>query len=495
MSRSVAPNILMLCTDQQRFDTLGCYGNVQAHTPNLDRLASQGARFEKCYVQNPICSPSRASLFTGMYARNHGLWANGVSMPKHRKMVTRVLADAGYDCGMIGKQHLSACEGWQTEQRFDDGYRVFEWAHDPIHRSPQNAYLRWLRSNFPDVYNGIFSDEGDPDQAEAGNKSRGATPMNTVPVEAHYSHWVADRAIAFMNDESREREQPFFLMANFFDPHHPFGAPEEFRKKFNAESIAPPVHASDELQHKPTVQQQYSRKSYGGHAPGFQEYDPEEIREIRAAYHAMIALVDHEVGRILDALEASGMADNTLVVFTSDHGEMLGDHDILLKGPMMYDCCTRVPLVLRWPEGISPQQTVPDIVQWIDLTSTFLDVANAKGAMSAQGESLMRLFESDNPEWRDWALCEYRDSGHQATPPVHTTMLRYKQYKLVIWHGFPATDRETQGEMYDLAADPDELDNLYHDPEHRDLRESLKDQLLNVLDHTEDRSQPRVSNW
>lgn len=488
------PNILMICTDQQRQDSLGCYGANYAHTPNLDAFAKSGAVFEQCYVQNPICSPSRASLFTGMYARNHGLWANGVAMPDHQKMFTRVLADAGYDCGMIGKQHLSPCEGWQTEKRYDDGFRSFEWAHDPIHRSPQNAYLRWLRDTHPEAYGSLFQGEGDPRGAEAGNKARGATPANTLPVEAHFSHWVADRSIAFVEEAEREVDQPFFLIANFFDPHHPFGAPEEFRKLIDADAIPGPVRADGELDEKPDVQAAYSKKSYGGHAPGFEEYSADEIKEVRAAYAAMVALVDHEVGRVLAALDASGMADDTLVIFTSDHGEMLGDHDIMLKGPMMYDACTKVPLIARWPGHITPGTRVPNIVQWIDLPATFLDVSHAKGAHRGQGDSLMGLLDGQK-DWRDWALCEYRDSGHQAQPPVHTTMLRHEHYKLVVWHGSPATDRKMDGELYDLEADPGELKNLYHDPAHRDLRERLKDQLLNVMDHTEDRSQPRVSNW
>ena len=495
MPGAQTPNILMLCTDQQRFDTLGCYGNVHAHTPNLDRLAEQGALFEQCYVQNTICSPSRASLFTGMYARNHGLWANGVSMPEHQKMFTRVLADAGYDCGMIGKQHLSAVADYVTEKRFDDGYRVFEWAHDPVHRAPTNAYLRWLRKTYPELYENVFPVEADPDKAEGGNKARGATPMNVIPTEAHFSHWVADRAIAFIDDsEERAADQPFFLIANFFDPHHPFGAPDEFRKLIDADAIPGPVRADGELASKPAVQTLYSEKSYSGWAPGYQEYSSDEIKELRASYLAMVALVDAEVGRVLDALDASGQSKNTMVVFTSDHGEMLGDHEQLLKGPMMYEGCTRVPLIIRWPEQVPASTRVENLVQWIDLSATYLDVSGAKGEHRGQGASLMELFENDT-DWRDWALCEYRDSGHPGNPAVHTTMLRYEQWKLVIWHGAPATEREMDGELYDLAVDPNELTNLYHDAEHRDVRERLKDQLLNVLDHTEDRSQPRVSNW
>ena len=258
---------------------------------------------------------------------------------------------------MIGKQHLSACEGWQTETRNDDGYRLYEWAHDPIHRSPQNAYLKWLKRKFPKLYTKIFPNEGDPSEAEAGNEARSATPMNMVPMEAHFSHWVAETAIDFIRDDKRKEEQPFFLIANFFDPHHPFGAPNAFRELIDADAIPPAVRVDGELETKPDVQAAYSKASYGGAAPGFQDYSPEEIREIRAAYAAMVAMIDLEVCRILDTLEAAGKVDDTLVVFTSDHGEMLGDHDILLKGPMMYDCVTRVPLLMRWPGQIPGRQT------------------------------------------------------------------------------------------------------------------------------------------
>ncbi len=504
MPTTKRPNILLLCTDQQRYDTLGCTGNAAAQTPHLDALAAEGTLFENCYVQNTICSPSRASLFTGQYVHNHGLWANGVSLPAHAKMFTRALADAGYDCGMIGKQHLSACQDWRTEPRHDDGYRVFEWAHDPIHRSPQNSYLAWLREKFPETYREVLGAGSDPAASEAGNKARGATPMNLVPVEAHFSHWVAERAIAFIQDPAREPEQPFFLIANFFDPHHPFGAPKAYRERFDAGRLPGPVGDAAELASKPSVQSDYARASYSGAAPGFLDYSPQEIREIRAAYYAMIALVDDEVGRVLDALQAAGAAEDTLVIFTSDHGEMLGDHQILLKGPMMYDCCTRVPLILRWPGQIEAGQRRRELVQWIDLTSTIMQAAGSRGLPRAQGTSLLTLAAGRDEPWREWALCEYRDSGHPGggTDPaeanrsgVHTTMLRWEHWKLVVWHGRPAVDRERDGELYDLAADPDELTNLFRDSKHREQRELMLARLLDVLDATEDRSQPRFAAW
>lgn len=498
------PNILVMCTDQQRYDTLGCTGNPHAQTPNLDALAAAGAVFEACYVQNTICSPSRASLFTGQYVHNHGLWANGVALPPHARMFTRALADAGYDCGTIGKQHLSACQGGENEPRHDDGLRVFEWAHDPIHPAPGNAYAAWLRDRFPVVHDQVFG--GVAAGPEAGNQARGATAANVVPPEAHFSHWVAERAVAFINDPVRPTGQPFFLLANFFDPHHPFGAPAAYRGRFDAISIPGPVGSVMELATKPAVQAEYSRASYGGAAPGFQDYSGQEVMELRAAYHAMVALVDTAVGCILGALQEAGLAQNTLVVFTSDHGEMLGDHGILLKGPMMYDCCTRVPLVMRWPGRVRAGLRCPELVQWIDLTSTIMDAAliDPAGLPRAQGTSLLDLAAGYDVAWRPWALSEYRDSGHPGggTEPaqpnprgVHTTMLRWENWKLVVWHGRPAVDRDRDGELYDLAEDPDELVNLFRSSEHRERRALMMARLLDVLEATEDRSEPRVAAW
>ncbi|WP_045392873.1 sulfatase-like hydrolase/transferase [Falsirhodobacter sp. alg1] len=481
------PNILILCTDQQRRDTLSCYGAIGAVTPNLDRLAAQGARFENAYVQNPICGPSRASLFTGMYVRNHGLWANGVSLPEDRQMFTRTLADAGYDCGMVGKQHLAACDGWQTEPRRDDGYRVWDWSHGKNHRSVQNAYLKWLHATYPDIYSAAFPEKGANENTHIANMSRTGTPIDAVPPHAHYTHWVATRVVDFVR--TPRGDQPFFMMANFFDPHHPFGVPQEYRDRIDAAKIPLPVGFAGELRTKPADQEKYSRTSYGGEAPGFQDYTAEEIREIRAIYYAMITFIDDEVGRILAALDASGQADNTLVIFTSDHGEMLGDHSQLMKGPMMYDAAVRVPLLMRWPLRIATDTVVAPPVQWVDIAPTCLDAAAAGRMAQHQGASLLPLARGgDTAGWRDWAMCEYRDSGIAEDPAIMTTMLRKGDWKLVLWHGDPDTDRPPEGELYNLATDPAELNNLFDSPGHAGTRRRMKRALLDVYHQTEDRS-------
>jgi arylsulfatase A-like enzyme len=210
----------------------------------------------------------------------------------------------------------------------------------------------------------------------------------------------------------------------------------------------------------------------------------------------MVTLIDDEVGRILDSLEAEGLADDTIVIFTSDHGEMLGDHQLMLKGPMMYDCSVRVPLLIRYPGRIAEGTVIDDLVQWIDLSATILDAAGAPALPEAQGSSLLpRATGRTETPIRDWAISEYRNSGHPYDPPVHTTMLRHGVHKLVVHHGGPATNRSRQGELYDLAADPDELINLYDDPAHAATRLALVELLLDIGVATEDRNQPRQDFW
>lgn len=485
------PNILVLMTDQQRFDALRCAGNADIITPNLDRLAEMGARFSACYVQNPICSPSRASFATGLYPHAHGLWANGVEMPLGMTMVSKTLAEAGYDCGMAGKQHLGPCSNG-NERRRDDGYRVYKWSHDPINLSKDNSYHVWLKEGHPQVWADLRLEEAE--SAESGNIAKGSTPVDRVPVEAHYSHWIADEAIAFIREE---RDKPFYFMANFFDPHHPFGAPDVFRALYDKDALAGPVSRTGEFAEKPGVQAEYHLKSYGGHAPGYAEYSEEELREARAGYYAMVSMLDGEVGRILDELKASGIANDTLVIFTSDHGELLGDHQLMLKGPMLYDPLVRVPLLIAWPGQIPAGQVREEIVQNIDLTTTLLDVAGASDWQETQGTSLLSLItgRGERGGWRDWALAEYRDSGHGATPPVHTTMFREGNFKLVVWHGDPATQRPHAGELYDLGADPHELNNLYDDPAFSQVRGRMKDRLLDVLVASEWPRPTRHAQW
>jgi arylsulfatase A-like enzyme len=480
------PNVLLICTDQQRYDSLGCFGNAYARTPNVDALARQGIVFGQCYTPSPVCAPARASLLTGRYPHAHGLWANGVAIPEHERLFTRDLADAGYDTGMVGKMHLAACFQGRTEPRHDDGLRMYEWAHDPSHGSPENAYHRWLAERHPALHARAI-------EQGTGRQGHRQGLWDTMPTEAHYSRFVGDRTIEFLRESRGDR--PFFMWANFFDPHHPFVAPEEYLDRFDAAALPAPL-GPESLAAKPPIFAEASAKSYAGFARGFAEHSPEEIREVVRAYYAMVALIDDEVGRILAALDELGRREDTLVIFTSDHGEMLGDHGLLLKGPMMFEGAVRVPLIVRWPGVVPAGRRCDELVQWHDLGPTVLEAAGLPPQPRGQAQSLLPLARGDaDATGRGWAICEYRNSGHPYDPPVHTTMLRRGDHKLVVHHGPPATARARTGELYDLARDPDECRNLWDDPQHRELRTELQEYLLDALVATEDRTQPRDAYW
>lgn len=472
------PNILLICTDQQRFDALGAAGNAAIDTPNLDRLATQGVRFDRCFVQSPVCAPSRASLMTSKYPRNHGLWANGVDIAPTERLFTAALAEDGYDCGLVGKFHLGAAFGGRTEPRIDDGFRVFRWAHDPYVRNPENHYHSWLEEHHPGLLDETLA--------------QGSDAMDRLPTEAHYSRWIGEEAIRYLR-EDRDVDKPFCFIVNFFDPHHGFGAPAEFRDRYDPSALPTPIGGPDDLDDKPAIYREASAKSYAGTLPGFEDYSPDEIQDIVREYYAMVSLVDAETGRILDALEAEGLADDTIVVFTSDHGELLGDHRMLLKGPMMFDCSVRVPLIVRWPGELPAGEVRDDIVQWIDLAPTLLDAAGTAPLPAAQGTSLLGLARTgDWPEARGWALTEYRNSCIPYEVPVHTTMLRTDDWKVVVHHG---GDRQRTGELYSLRDDPRECTNLWDHPEARERRLDMQEELLDVLVATEDRSNPRLANF
>ncbi len=304
---------------------------------------------------------------------------------------------------------------------------------------------------------------------------QGGLTFDTLPAEAHYSHWVAEQTIDFLCS-AREPDKPFCLFVNFFDPHHPFPAPAEYVDRYDPASLPPPLGSAGELATKPPILVDAPRASYAGHERGFAAYSSAEIQQIKAAYHAMVTLVDDETRRILATLDRLGLREDTVVVFTSDHGEMLGDHRLLLKGPMMYEGAVRVPLIMRWPGRLPAGERRGELVQWIDLCPALLEAAGVPSMPRVQGQSLLPLArgEPDAP-CRDWALCEYRDSGHPYQSPVHTTMLRHGRYKIVVYHGPPSTERTRTGELYDLETDPGELHNLWDDPAHRHARADLQE--------------------
>jgi len=467
---STKPNILWICTDQQRFDTIRALGNVHIRTPNLDRLVGEGVSFTNAYCQNPVCSPSRASFMTGRYPRTTRVRQNGQEkLPDSEKLVTRMFADAGYDCGLVGKLHLSAAHH-RKEPRPDDGYRYYQFSHDPFPLWPkeQHDFHMWLHNKghrYEDIYpvpaeywknygkrGGISDVDGSP--AYAG-----------FPTELHQSTWCTEKAIEFIEED---RNGPWLLSLNYYDPHHPFDPPEEYLQRYNPDDLPSPRYVEGELANKPNFQSIDHRGAYGGQGVSFADTTDEQHRQVKAAYYAMIELLDDCIARILDTLESTRQRENTLIVFMSDHGEMLGDHGIFCKGPHFYEPAVKVPLLLSWPNRFSPDLKRDGLVELVDVAPTLLEAAGLPLYEGMQGQSLLQACTDPSAPFggKENVYCEFYNSAisHRG---VYGTMIRDRRYKIVVFHG------SEPGELYDLDEDPCEHVNLWNDPGYVEIKNEM----------------------
>ncbi len=476
-------NILWICSDQQRWDTLGCYGNRFVTTPNLDRLASTGTVFDHAYTQSPLCTPSRACFLTGRYPRTTRCRQNGQDIPETEILVTRLLAEAGYTCGLSGKLHLSACNPTACktiERRINDGYSEFYWSHHPPDDwQGYNQYALWLREN------------GQP--YETPKHPRSPHINVGMPEEWHQTTWCTERAINFVRHHGND-DQPWLFSLNLFDPHSPFDPPVEYLQKYEAilDQIPLPNYREGELAEK-TSYQRFDHKGAYGQTGGF-SYDTMtalDHRLVRAAYWAMCDLIDAQVGRLLQALEESGQADDTLVIYMSDHGEMLGDHGIYLKGPFFYEPAIRVPLIVSCPDRVTKQRSSA-LVELADLTQTILDAVGLPSHSGMQGKSIWPLLTGTGnaAHHRNDVYCEYYNAGkgHNAPNP-HLTMVRTRTHKLVVNHS------ENDGELYDLQTDPRETRNLWNDSGSQTIRADLLLRLCNRMAWTVDPLPVRRAQW
>lgn len=480
------PNILWICTDQQRYDTLGCYGNEFVDTPNIDALANDGVRFEQAFAQSPVCAPSRASFLTGRYPRTTGCRQNGQIINEDERLVTRLLADEDYTCGLAGKLHLAPANPDKEtlprmrEQRIDDGYADFHWSHDSSQAWPTNEYYHWLREKGESF-----------DRTPVGDSEYVTT---SVPAEHHQTTWCAEKTITFI-EESAEFDQPWLFSVNPFDPHHPFDPPAEYLEPYldRLDDIPLPDYEDGELDTKTPFQQTDHEGAYGGYA-GFPaaEMDDEDHRLLRAAYFAMIDLIDDQVGRMLDALAETGQREDTIVIFMSDHGEMLGDHGIYLKGPYFYEPAVRVPLIISGP-GIQSNETSSALVELTDLAPTLLDAAGSSPHPGMHGKSLWDHLTGNRPldTHRDSIYAEYYNAmaWHDNPELPYGTMVRTDRYKLVNTHRIPG------GELYDLQADPTETKNLWDDPEYTDVKVDLLSTMTDRMAETVDPLPERETLW
>lgn len=464
------PNILWLCTDQQRYDTVRALGNSKINTPNIDRLIGEGVAFERAYCQSPVCTPSRASFLTGRYARTSRCRQNGQAMPPDEILVSKLFADAGYRCGLAGKLHLASCSEGKVETRIDDGYHDFHWSHHPQPDWPENAYTQWLTSKgktWEELYGGPSTNY----------------VKHGIPAEHHQTTWCAEKTIEFLTEN---QGSPWFFSFNCFAPHHPFDPPAEYLERYDPDEMPLPKIGPGDPNTKPHFQQldsEWAHNSPGEFHTG--AMTDQDRREVCAAYYAMCEHIDDEVGRILTALDETGQRDNTIVIFMSDHGEMLGDHGIYYKGPHFYEEAVRVPLVLRWPGQFKEGHRVTGFTELLDLAPTFLDAAGIEIPSRMQGHSLLPQLRGERADTdREFVFSEYYNAWTHSD--AYGTMLRTDTAKIVVYHG------TGEGELYDLEADPDEFTNLWGNPDYADLQLQMMQKCFDASVFTMDPDPPRL---
>ena len=455
------PNILLITTDQHRKDALGCYDNPVIRTPNIDRLAACGVRFTRAFAACPVCAPNRASIATGRYPSIHGLWTNGVALGKSELTVMQVLRRSGYATYGAGKMHFGPQWAWPQ-----GGGPICD--PDPalaINPQPDDSEFPWYgferlvatEDERIGPYGDYLAKHGYDVWADPHSFSypQHATVRSVYPQEHHQTTWVADRSIEFL--EQHPAERPFFMWTSFVQPHHPFIAPAPYDTMYDPDEM--PLAPWDEsvVEAWPESYRIKYAKTRGDHeAIGMCNLSDADWRRIKAYYYGMVSLIDKQVGCMVEALERLGTLDNTVIVFTSDHGEMLGDHGLYTKS-LPYEASIRVPLIVTGP-GINSRHTSDALVELIDVNPTICSLAGLPPQDGIDACSFDDILLNDVQTHREEAVSAIRNFR----------LIRTQDYKL-IQHENDVT------ELYDLRNDPDELHSVSkHHPEVvRDLQNRL----------------------
>lgn len=475
------PNIVYILTDQHRWDMIGCYGNPVVKTPNIDALAAQGIRFDHAFTPTSICGPARASLFCGLFPSAHGVTGNSEHAYRGREPLDirpgiKKLTDylPGYDYFHLGKWHAEESKmpsDYGAKGHDFDGYgfpgsgvyRNLAFAEGPAR---PNRYSEWLREKgfeFQHVSEGFCGNNPNLKIQELRAKLSG-------PAEASIPHFIADEAIRLLQDERRP-DTPFFAWLNFWGPHTPCVIPEPYYSMYDPESI--PVDPSYEtgLTGKPKHYEHIS-EMWGVH-----DLDWSGWQQIIARYYGYISLIDDCIGMVLDSLSSAGLDDETVVVFTADHGDAMGAHRLIEKGEFMFDETYRIPMIARHPEVQNPGSVCSEFVYLHDLCPTAAEIATGVAPdLSGHSQSILPLMRGEHASTgRDFAFAEF--SGHFS--PFPQRMLRTRTHKLV----FNACSR---GELYDLTIDPHEVQNVIDAPSYalvkRDLIGKLEQQMKQFND-------------
>lgn len=475
------PNILLITSDQQHYNTLGAF-NKEIKTPNLDRLVREGTTFTRAYCPNPTCTPTRASIITGKYPSQHGAWTLGTKLPETEHTVGEDFSKEGYRTALIGKAHfqpLRSTEEYSSLESHENLWDLDFWRnfsgpfygfeHCELFRghtaSPEvgQHYAVWLAercSNWKDYF-----------REPAGNMGKGYRHHWAIPEEYHYSTWVAERTNAML-EQYKENNESFFMWASFSDPHPSYFAPEPWDTMYNPDELTipqlvegehdkNPPHFKLTQEDKPDISD-YQETGYCIHFKSHLQ-DREELKKDVAVYYGMISLMDKYIGKILDKLDSLGLAENTMVVFTTDHGHFFGHHGLIAKGPYHYEDMIKVPFIVRCPGKIAAGVTSDAMQSLVDLAPTFLNLAGLPIPRTMAGVDQSSVWIGAKEKIRDHIICE----NHQEPTKAHLKTYVDERYKITVYY-----NREC-GELFDLKEDPGEINNLWDNPAYKDLKTEL----------------------
>jgi arylsulfatase A-like enzyme len=441
-------NILWVTTDHMRYDCIGAHGNSAMHTPVLDSLVRNGVSFSHCYANNPLCMPSRCSFMTGCYPTRTGVLENGHELdPAFEPVVAREFARAGYQPVQIGKLHFQGHEDHDLDPRARHayGFEIFELSEEP--GCYDDAYTRWLRGEHPDL---VDTFRVPRPLSRERHRERERFAVLEAPAHASHSGWVGTQACRYLGAWG-PRRRPQFLHLGFYAPHPPLNPTREMFAPYDGAELPAPARHPDDPRDPHSL-------------------SPETLREYRRHFYAMVTGVDLALGRIIEQLKAIGQFERTLIVFSSDHGDLCGDHGAVGKNTTYCEGIMRLPLLLHWPEGLgNVPRTVDALVEMVDLLPSLLELAGSPPHPLMQGRS-----------WARPLLGQRAPAGREDVFALHGRgdfMLRTATHKYL-----RHDNGETVGErLFDLREDPDEFHDRAADTAHSATLAALRARCLTRL--------------
>jgi uncharacterized sulfatase len=500
------PNILFITSDQHHWTTMG-YNNPEVNTPNLDRIAKEGVIFDRAYCSNPTCTPSRASMITGKYPSQHGAWTLGTKLPENEHTVGEDFSKAGYKTALVGKAHFQPLKGndkytslesypilhdlkyWKKFYGPYYGFDHVELARNHTTESHVGQhYAIWVEEkglkNWRDYFQKPVGRLDDKDYVD---------PKWKIPEDVHQDAWIAERCNTLL-EGYRKNGESFFLWASFFDPHAPYKVSEPWDTMYNPDELTVPSLVKGEHKNNPPhfklTQEEnpdvsaWRESGFNNHGISSHVDAYQDRKKIASAIYGMVSLMDKYIGKILDKLDELGLTRNTLVVFTTDHGDFFGQHGLMKKGAFHYEDLLKLPMVARFPEKMPAGKRCDALQSVVDLAPTFLSFCGIEVPQSMTGKNQKDVWLGTLERARDHVIVE----NHHEPTVTHVKTYVGKKHKITVYYN------RSYGEIFDLEKDPGEVNNLWDDPNAKELKTELLLKMVHAELGKEPMWMPRLAN-